>query len=607
MHQLSESQQKALDKAKRIWQLSTSNLFYRQWRAETIEHFSFFDGTGQYPPKVMEILRERGQAPVVVNKIKSMINQASGLEINTRAKIAYRSHSGSEEEENLAKALTHLAFTIQEQENFSYQGSLKFRDALICGIGWSKLYSFRNKYYYRYNHPLNYVFDADDFSPQLTNMRHVTELHWYALDEIKSLWPKMAKRFDEVVSSEEMISNIGNFSSEFFNRRSAFIPSTSNYGGYNGSRLLVNEVMYREPRKYICGYDQKGHYFETFDEEVAESIAYSKNDLTEEMGTQIMRTVFCNDILLEYGPMFPNLPNMENFIAIPFVWSRRTSDAVPVGWLHDMKDLQREINYRKLRELMSLNSVRAVVDEEAFIGMSAEQIRAELSRPDSVLFKSRGTEVNIVPNLDLAASSMQAAERNDHELQQVSGMYSDSLGEATNATSGIAIKQRKIGTSNNLAYGFDGSNLVKKREGRMLLDLIQGSGIENILVNVVLDEDEKETVILNLTKEVNGKKVVLNDIRTLPVDIYVERTQDYDSSPEEQQAILEAILANQQAPLILQNPALMKLLWVRGADKIAEAMQQLNEKQMQQKMMLKGGQQPPSMDESIPNPTQIGR
>src|SRR6267142_6108863 len=111
MTELSESRQKALDKSKKIWQMSTSNLFYQKWRKEAIENFGFYDGTNQYPSEILEKLKARGQAPIVVNKVRSMINQASGLEINTRSKIAYRSHSGSDEEEFLSKALSHLAFT----------------------------------------------------------------------------------------------------------------------------------------------------------------------------------------------------------------------------------------------------------------------------------------------------------------------------------------------------------------------------------------------------------------------------------------------------------------------------------------------------------------
>ena len=66
---------------------------------------------------------------------------------------------------------------------------------------------------------------------------------------------------------------------------------------------------------------------------------------------------------------------------------------------------------------------------------------------------------------------------------------------STNATSGVAIKQRQIGTSKNLAFGFDAFNQVKEREGKVLIDLMQGSGLENILVNIVMDDDEKEELI----------------------------------------------------------------------------------------------------------------
>ena len=202
---------------------------------------------------------------------------------------------------------------------------------------------------------------------------------------------------------------------------------------------------------------------------------------------------------------------------------------------------------------------------------------------------------------------IKAAERIDHELQQVSGMYSDSLGDATNATSGVAIKQRQKGTSKNLAFGFDAFTLVKEREGRVMMELIQGSGLENILVNIVMDDEEKEVFIMNLVRDINGKKVMFNDIRTLPVDIYVEIVPDYDSSFDEQKATLETLLANPQAPLILQNPYLLKILiGERHADKIAGAMQQLNQQQNEQQAMARGVNMPASNEFQEMNPTQLG-
>jgi hypothetical protein len=207
----------------------------------------------------------------------------------------------------------------------------------------------------------------------------------------------------------------------------------------------------------------------------------------------------------------------------------------------------------------------------------------------------------------MAASHMKAAERNDHELQQVSGLFSDSLGEPTNATSGVAIKQRQIGTSKNLASGFDGNSLVKKREGKMLLDLIQGGDSENLFVQI-LDDEETESLVLNLVREIDGEEVIFNDIRTLPLDVYIEHVPDYDSAPEEQQATLEALLANPNAMMILQNPELLKLLRFRHGDKIAGAMQQLQQQQMamEQQAQGNGQMQVPANQDSGLNPVNLG-
>ena len=601
---MSESRQKALDTAKRIFSTASGNLLYQKWRSSAIASFDFYDGVGQYHPEVLQLLHQRGQAPIVVNKVKSMINRASGLEINTRGKIAFRPQSNNEQEEELAKAMTHYGYAVQTDQNFSFKGSLRCRDALICGIGWSSMEAQYNQILYDYVHPLNVIFDADDFSPQMTDMQYLIHMHWLSPDSVKAQWPEFSKEIDEI--SDYDYSNTGNFTPEFFNRTSAFIPTNSGSFG-NGSRLLVNEVFQKEKRNYYCGIDKNGYYFETFDEEYAEKLANKKSEIEEEAGTQIVRTVYCNDILFNYAPLFPNIPNRKDFSLVPCVWLRRTSDAVPVGQLEEVKDLQRELNYRKLKEIMSLNSVRAVIDADAFGGMSAEEIREELQRPDTILFKSGPGQVDIVPNLDITGAMMKASERIDYELQQVTGMYSDFMGDNTNAQSGVAIKARQIASSKGLAFGFDAFTHVKEREGKLMINLMQGSGLENILVNIVLDDDEKQQFIMNLTREVNGKQHVFNDIRTIPVDIYVEIVPDYDSSFEEQREMFLQIMNNQQAPLLLQNPYLAKFIAGRDANKFSDAMRQLNEQQNAQQLAMKGGggmpQMPPSQSM---NPTDLG-
>lgn len=605
MSQLSESRQKALAEAQSTFQRLAWNPLYEKWRESAINSFSFYDGTGQYHPEILKKLEERGQSQIVINKMRPMVNQISGLEINTRGKFAFKSQSGKEEEEQLAKAMSHFSFAVQKKQGYSFQGSLRCRDALICGLGWVHQYASKKVMSYEYMHPLNIIYDADDFTPQLTNMRGLVCMRWMDAEEIKIFWKKQASKIDELAGKNQTFSDIGNFSDEVFARNSAIIPSFANANGNTGGKLLVNEVLKKEARKYYCGNDKNGYYFETFDEEQAEKLAASSKDIEEEMGTQIIRTVFCNDILLDYAPISPNIPNAKDYPYIPLVWMRRTSDAVPVGWMEDLKDLQRELNYRKLKEIMSLNSVRAVVDQSAFHGMDAEEIRAELSRPDTVLFKSGPGQIDIAPNIDLSNAMIKAAERIDHEMQQVSGMYSDSMGQETNATSGVAIRQRQIGTSKNLAFGFDAFSYAKEREGEAFINLLQHSGIENILVNLTLDDDEKQIFILNLVREDrNGNQVMFNDIRTIPLDIYIDIVPDYDSSFDEQRATLENLLANPQAPLILQNPHLLKILiGERHSKNISAAMTQLNQ---QQEALRSGVAGMPEGNPAVANPTQLG-
>lgn len=604
MQELSEYKQKALIKARDYFSRGALNPLYVQWREECIDNNAFYDGKNQWPTSIVNTLKARRQDIYVLNIVKPIINQICGIEVNTRSKFAYRTHSGKDEEELLAKALTHFGFYVQESEDFSYKSSLAFKDALKGGIGWTNLYSHKGKTYYEYINSLNMVYDADDFSPQMTNQQFVANMRFMSNEQLCMYWPQYKKQFAEIRPND--YHGGSESSSELYNRQSSWISPVMEGMGL-GNRYPVVIVQYRQPKRFYCGIGKSGQYFSTFDEEKAHDLVESVNDIEEEVGTQVMRTVFYQDLLLDHSPLSPNIPNLENFSYIPRIWDRRSCDSLPVGLVESMKDVQRERNYSKAKYLNALNSVRVVIDAEAYQGQSLEDIREEAGRPDGVIIKSRNSTVDIVPNLDMVASHMKAAERNDYELQQVSGVFSDSLGDPTNATSGVAIKQRQIGTAKNFASGFDGNLIVKKREGRMLLDIIQGGDNENLFVQI-LNDDEHESLVLNLTREIDGKKVIFNDVRTLPVDVYIEQVPDYDSSPEEQQATLEALLSNPQGMMIMQNPELLKLLRFRDWEKIASSMQQIQQRQMQMEQQAQGnGQmQLPANTNSDLNPVDLG-
>jgi hypothetical protein len=607
MYELSESRHNALNNAKDLFKRMSNNSLYVKWRNECIEHNAFYEGENQWPATILEQLRARGQEPIVINKIKPFINQLCGLEINTRSKFAYRVHSGRQDTKLLAKGLSHIGFYVQEDQDFSYKSSLMARDSIIGGVGWVRMYCYQGRYYLEYINNLNIVYDADDNSEQLGHMGSVAHMRYLSNNQLKMYWPKHAKKFDEINPPGRGSSSVWE-TSESFNNQSGFITSEAGSAGAGGGRLPVIEIQEKIPKWYYSGIDRNGYTFQTFDEEKAEKLAENKRDIEELMGTQIMRTVFYHDILLEYSPLYPNIPNLANFSYIPHVWTRRKTDGVLDGLVRTMKDVQREINYTKQKYLGSLNSARAVIDADAYQGQSLEDIRQEVRRPDGILIKNRGSEVDIIPNTDSADSYLRSSERSDYELQQVSGIYSDSLGDKTNAESGIAIKQRQIATAKNFASGFDSFKIVKKKQGKALLDLIQGGEGENIYVQI-LEKNEQQELFLNIVREVDGKQEIFNDIRTLPVDVYIESTPDYDSAPEEQQETLQALLANPNGLLYLQNEPLLNLLDMRHGDKIAAAMREIQQDKIAMEQGAQGGGQMPGPAQSgmgEVNPVNVG-
>lgn len=605
MRQLSGSRQKALEIAKNTFEYAATNLLYVMGRARTIRAFSFYDGEGQYPEN---FLREWGSrfenfeidydvAPPIINKVKALIHNVLGMEIQARFRPGAASHSDKEQDELLAKALTHELRYIQESNDIPLFESQAFKDMLVCGLGWSNSYLQDNQIGFEYVHPLSMLYDADDFSPFMTDQQYVHRLHWLPKQTMLMLWPKYKSEIEDLFYSARP-SPVGSYSPEFFNRVLEWIDLCAIGGGDGaGSRIMVIETQRKEKRTYYTGIDGgeeiggEGKYFQTFDEDLANEMIAKGDKVEEKEGYQIIRTVFCKDMVFEHGPLNPNLPN-GSFTYIPGVYSRRSSDGIPEGWLSSMEDIQRIINYTKAKELTMVNSMRAIVDTGALVdGQTPEDLRQELARNDSIIYKNKDANISLHPNVDLAASQINTAKRLDEELQQVSGMYGDSLGAPTNATASVSIRGRAINSYRTQIVGFDNLMFMKKRIGRQMLDLLQGSGIENRAVSI-LDDDEKEVIILNLARTVNGKKVFFNDIRNLPLTIYVEQMHDYESSPEEQRENVQAILGNPNGMSILQSPQLLKLMGQKHWKKIAAEMQSISQQQDQREMMIQNrGQQ----------------
>lgn len=579
---LSKTRQDALLKAQEYFQTANLHPSAQEFRSKCISDYGFYDGTDQWMPTDLNTLKERGQLPITVNICKGFIDNLSGVEIQSRYRTACRSDSYNEMDDRLADALTHLLFFIQENQEIPYQGSLKFRDSLVCGVGWSQICQEGGKTYYDYVHPFNVIPDPDDLSPQYASMKYICRKYWMLPDMVRNRWPQAGQEIDFT----EFPFYDGVFSPEIMDRSSTY-TSYGSFGtplGVNQSRVLVVEVQYKVPHKYYHGIDQNGRFFETFDIEVAEDLANSTGDIEEGKGHRIMRTLFLDNTLLEHAPLDASFPNQKDFSYIPVVFQRRFRTGVPYGLLESMKDIQRDCNVRVTKSVYAINSSSIIFEGNPMPGRDIEGIRKELKNSDSVIVLPKDSKFQISSNSKLGEDQIRIVELYLDLMQRVTGVYDEMLGIPTNATSGVAQNIRQGNSVRNNVFAFDNFSAMKKREARFILDMIQSSGAENIAVEILTPE-EREVLILNLAREINGKTVIFNDIRNLPVSLYIEEVPDFRSSFDEQKATFEALLSNAHAQWLMLSPELMRRLGVRNPEKIASEMRQA----LQEKTLMEQG------------------
>lgn len=580
MYPLSVSKQEALDLMQQYFRQGNFHPSYMESRKRIIRDNAIYDGSGQWRQEDIDALAEVGQLPFTVNVTQGFIDAISGIELQSRHRTAARSYE--EKDDKLASAVTHLMFNFQEQEKIPFKATRKFRKAMICGIGWSNIYSENNRQYYEHVDALNMVPDSDDLSPQFEEMKYVCRKRWMWPDRVLKLWPKARDMID--FSSPNLVDGL--YSPELDDRNSSF-TSINSYSNNNQTKVMVVEVQYKKQKKAYSGIDTNGHYFETFDEDKAEDFLDPSEKITEIDSHRIMRGLFLDNFLLEHAPLNPDLPSLEDFTYNPFVWKREDRTGIVYGIVNAVKDIQIDLNVRVTKSIYLINSSKTTIEGSMGTGQNVETIRRELKRRDSVLVVPANTKITTESNAILGEEQFKIIDQELKLMQRVTGVNDEMLGIQTNASSAVSQNVRQMSSMRKNMFAFDNFTYMKLRESKFFLSLVQGLGLENMDVKM-LNQEDQDSIVLNLTREVKGKKYVFNDVRNISFQLYIEEVP-YQSSFEEQREHLTALFSNPNFPIFFQSPFLLKSIFgFRDADKISQEIKAA----MQERAMAEQGAQP---------------
>jgi hypothetical protein len=567
---------KILPKIKSYYEQAKSSSAYQRWLAEQKEAWAFYDGE-QWTKEEVDRLNENGQPAIVINKLASKIDNIAGSEISGRTRIFYRSRSGEKREEGTARALSDLALYVAEQNEQGLEISNVFKEGLVAGISWLDVgveSAFEGPHIFnRYEEASNVVWDQNFKRADYSDARFICRERWLDSENLKAMFPKTYENLGHRHSVSKPVSNGTLFEKPTFE---------ISYQSEENETVLVIEVQFKQTEKSYKITTPKGKVFQTFDKKVA--YANTENKVEESYEPRIYLGYFSDQVLLE----FRALPyNFNNFTLIPYIYKRDKKDGRPYGLLRGAIDPQRELNKRRSKAMHLLNTAQVIADIDAVEDPNI--LAREAARPDGIILKRPGKDLRIVRNSDLASTQVAVMDQASRDIQEVIGLFDESIGKHSNATSGIAIHQRQRASAINQMFAFDALRRTKKLLGRMVLSMIRQFFSHQMVIQItdqlgasnavqlnVPVVDENGNVLIND----NGDPVKHNDVSLGVFDIMVEEVRDISSSRELEAEQLNLLM---QSGVPIHPKFLVEATNLKNKDDILRSLEDVSSLTMEQK------------------------
>ena len=496
-------------------------------REQSIMDNEYYDNE-QWTEEEKQILNDRGQDATVFNQIGTAIDWILGTERKNR--IDWNVLPREKNDVAGAEAKTKLLKYVSDVSDIPGKRSLAFEDTVKAGVGWLETGivndNTKDILCVEYEDWRNIWYDPLSIRPDLSDARYIFRSKWVDLDMAMSMFPERAAKirvesgnyrdnethqsFEDYIEFENEVSSIDDINTDPDGR----------------ARVKLVECWYRTPKKVqILRGDILGAFdgmtYDDQDEAMQGLIDDESVTLVDSMQMQIRCMLFTGNIVL-HDDVSPYHHNKFPFIPI---WAkRRKKTGAPYGPIRNMRSPQDDLNKRRSKALHILSTNKIIADDDATDDW--EEFQEEASRPDGVVRKKRGSDVQIFNETALAEAHTRLMQQDAEYIMDASGVTNENLGRDTNAISGKAIsaKQEQGMTVTNRL--FDNHRRAFRQLGEILLSLIEQYYGEEKIVRITGDKGRPEWLEIN---QMQPDGEVLNDITASKADFIV--TEDsYNAS-----------------------------------------------------------------------------
>lgn len=446
-------------------------------RREMADDEDFYDNI-QWSEDDAAELAERGQLPLVYNVISASVDWVLGTEKRTRTdfKVLPRRKEASKPAERKTQLMKYLS----DVNRSPFSDSDAFADGTKVGLGWLEdsldSDSDREPITHRSESWRNILHDSFAGSRDIEDGRYIYRSKWVDLDIAKAMFPKRARLIEMSADASDDFMSLDSFGDEAMDQREIELEQNTsgrtldNVTGYVRRRVRMIEGWVKIPTKVqrLKGGSFDREMYDPYSRGHVESVESGEAEIVDRVSMRVYVALFTTKGMLYFGAS----PYRHNRFPFTPVWGkRRGRDGLPYGLIRGLKGMQIDVNKRASKALFILSTNKIIMDEGAVDDI--EELRAEAARPDAIIEKKRGYELDLNNERDLAQWHVELMGRSIQLIQSSSGVTDENLGRSTNARSGIAIERRQDqGSLATLGY-FDNFRFAKQVSGEKQLSLIE--------------------------------------------------------------------------------------------------------------------------------------
>jgi hypothetical protein len=482
----------------------------RTWSEKSRDYYD----SKQISATEAKVLKQRKQAPVVINRIKPKIDGLAGMERQNRTTA--RAYPRTPLHEKDATGATEAIRFVLDDNFFSQLRSQAWDNLTIEGTGGLEVVvkPYGKDFKICLHHVMwdRIIYDPHSRRKDFSDARYLGQVMWMDYDQALAEFPE-GKDILETMQQ----------GSDTYDDKPRWMDSKR-------KRVKIVELYYLDGRDWYYACFTMGGYLKP------KKISPYVNEEGETEHPYEFASLFVDREGSRYGAVLQYL------------------------------DVQDEINKRRSKAL-HLMSVRQIMLERGAVE-DVNKTRQELAKPDGVIEITPGMEFELLKTNDMAAAQFNLLQEAKNEIDAV-GYNAAASGKESKSMSGVALESRRMAGQTEIATMFDVLRHMDIRIYRKVWKRIKQYWKAEKWLRVTDDRYNLKWVPINY--KAPGQEKMVNNIAELDVDIIIDDAPDSVTMQQEEFVALSEMV---KSGIPVPPSAIIEASNLKNKDRILAEMKQ---------------------------------